>query len=44
MKFNSSKNTLGQEKDDFEYATSWKRAFQTIYTKSTWLNSFAQIN
>ena len=42
---NKSKNvTVGNERDDFDYATSWKRAFQQIYLKYSWLNSFAQIN
>ena len=35
---------LGQEKDEFEYATSWKRAFSHIYTKLTWMNSYALTN
>ena len=33
--------TLGQEKDDFDYATSWKRAFSSLYTRFCWLKSFA---
>ena len=36
--------TLGQEKDDFEYATSWRRAFSSLYTRFCWLKSYAQIN
>ena len=35
---------LGQEQDVFEYAMSWRRAFQRIYDKYTWLKSFARIN
>ena len=35
---------LGQEKDEFEFAISWKRAFSQIYIKLTWLNSFAHTN
>ena len=31
---------LGDEKDEFEYATSWKRAFSQIYRKFTWIISF----
>ena len=35
---------LGQERDEFEFAVSWKRAFSQIYLKITWLNSFALTN
>jgi hypothetical protein len=35
---------LGEEKDEFEYAISWKRAFAHIYLKVTWINSFALTN
>ena len=35
---------LGDEKDEFEYAISWKRAFSHIYQKITWINSFALTN
>ena len=35
---------LGEEKDEFEYAISWKRAFAHIYQKVTWINSFALTN
>ena len=28
----------------FEYAMSWRRAFQRIYDKYTWLKQFARIN
>lgn len=31
-------------KDEFGYAISWKRAFSNIYTRLTWLYSFAEIN
>lgn len=35
---------LGQEKDELDYAISWKRAFTQIYVKIKWLNSFGQTN
>ena len=35
---------LGEEKDEFEYAISWKRAFFHIYQRVTWINSFALTN
>jgi len=31
-------------KDELEYATNWRRAFQNLFTKLKWLNAFAQIN
>ena len=30
--------------DEFQYAMSWKRAFQQIYMRYCWLQSYAQIN
>jgi hypothetical protein len=39
-----SKIQHGEERDEFEYAISWKRAFTQIYIKVTWLNSFALTN
>jgi hypothetical protein len=31
-------------KDELEYATNWRRAFNRIFTHLKWLNSFAKIN
>lgn len=31
-------------KDELEYATNWRRAFQNIFTRLKWLNAYAQIN
>jgi len=36
--------TLGEEKDEFEYAVSWRRAFSEVYEKMRWLDSFALMN
>ena len=35
---------INQEQDVFDYAMSWRRAFQQVYVKYTWLKSFARIN
>ena len=32
------------ERDEFGYATSWKRALSTLYTHTSWLHSFHNIN
>eukprot|EP00347_Sterkiella_histriomuscorum_P008900 403343313 len=44
LDYEQQQQQIGQEKDEFEYATSWKRAFQTQYQKLTWINSYAKIN
>lgn len=31
-------------KDELEYATNWRRAFNQIFTHLKWLNAFAKIN
>jgi hypothetical protein len=36
--------TENKVKDELEYATNWRRAFQNLFTKLKWLNAFAQIN
>ena len=31
-------------KDEFEFATNWRRVFMNIYQRLKWLNAFALIN
>lgn len=31
-------------KDELEYATNWRRAFNGIFTHLKWLNAYAEIN
>ena len=31
-------------KDELEFATNWRRAFNSIFTHLKWLNAFALIN
>jgi len=31
-------------KDELEYATNWRRAFNRIFTDLKWLNAYAEIN
>ena len=31
-------------KDEFEFATNWRRVFMNIYQHLKWLNAFAEIN
>jgi hypothetical protein len=34
----------GHIKDEFDFATDWKRIYVQLYTRLRWLNAFAQIN
>lgn len=34
----------GQNKDEFDFATDWKRIYVHIYNRLRWLNAYAQIN
>ena len=31
-------------KDEFEFATNWRRVFMDIYQHLKWLNAYAEIN
>lgn len=35
---------MGREKDELDYAVSWRRAFLSIFTQLKWLDDFSQIN
>ena len=38
------KDKQGKERDDLEYATSWNRAILHVYTKTSWLAGYCNIN
>ena len=40
----SSNDSEHHERDEFGYATSWKRALSTLYTYTSWLHSYHSIN
>ena len=35
---------ITKAKDELEYATNWRRAFNSIFTHLKWLNAYAEIN
>lgn len=35
---------IARVRDELEYATNWRRAFNRIFTHLKWLNSYAKIN
>jgi hypothetical protein len=35
---------IAKVKDELEYATNWRRAFNKIFTHLKWLNAYAEIN
>lgn len=35
---------ISKVKDELEYATNWRRAFNKIFTHLKWLNAYAKIN
>jgi len=35
---------VSEAKDEFEFATNWRRVFIDIYQKLKWLNAYSQIN
>lgn len=34
----------GREKDELEFATNWRRVFQSIFINLKWLNAYGSIN
>jgi hypothetical protein len=44
MKSRVEAQKITKVKDELEYATNWRRAFNSIFTHLKWLNAYAEIN
>jgi hypothetical protein len=40
----SKQEEKNSTKDEFDYATDWRRTYVQVYTRLKWLNAYAQLN